>query len=74
MFFLIMVMPRVKGVGKYFNKLFIAKTMELYHEKNIHVKGFLLSCPSHNFLPLAGASLCTLCHCGQVISRAGLVW
>ena len=27
----------------------------------------LLSCPSHNFLPLAGASLCPLCHCVQVV-------
>ena len=33
----------------------------------------LLSCPSHNVLPLAGACLCPLCHCGQVVSRAGLV-
>ena len=30
----------------------------------------LLSCPSHNVLPLAGACLCPLCHCGQVISRS----
>ena len=33
----------------------------------------LLSCPSHNVLPLAGACLCPLSHCGQVVSRAGLV-
>ena len=33
----------------------------------------LLSCPSHNFSPLAGACLSPLCHCGQVVSRAGLV-
>ena len=33
----------------------------------------LLSCPSHNFPPLAGACHCQLCHCGQVVSRAGLV-
>ena len=32
-----------------------------------------LSGPSHNFLPLAGACLFPLCHCGQVVSRAGLV-
>ena len=32
----------------------------------------LLSCPSHNVLPLAGACLCPLCHCGQVVSRTGL--
>ena len=31
----------------------------------------LLSCPSHNFFPLAGACLSPLCHCGQVVSRAG---
>ena len=31
----------------------------------------LLSCPSHNFLPVAGACLCPLCHSGQVVSRAG---
>ena len=34
---------------------------------------FLLSFPSHNFFPLAGACLSPLCHCGQVVSRAGLV-
>ena len=34
---------------------------------------FLLSCPSDNCLPLAGACLCPLCHCGQVVSRTGLV-
>ena len=33
----------------------------------------LLSCPSHNFSPLAGAFPCPFCHCGQVVSRAGLV-
>ena len=33
----------------------------------------LLWCPSHNFLPLAGACICPLCHCGQVVSRTGLV-
>ena len=33
----------------------------------------LLSCPSHNFLPLSGACFCPLCHCGQVVIRAGLV-
>ena len=32
----------------------------------------LLSCPSHNVLPLAGACLCPLCHCGQVVSRTGV--
>ena len=31
----------------------------------------LLSYPSHNVLPLAGACLCPLCHCGQVVSRTG---
>ena len=36
-------------------------------------EALLLSCPSHNFLPLAGVCLCPLCHCGQVISRAGIV-
>ena len=29
----------------------------------------LMSCPSHNVLPLAGACLCPLCHCGKVVSR-----
>ena len=29
----------------------------------------LLSCPSH----VAGTCLCPICHCGQVVSRAGLV-
>ena len=29
----------------------------------------LLSCPSHNFFPLAGACLCPLCHYGQFVSR-----
>ena len=33
----------------------------------------LLSYPSHNFLPLAGACLRPLCHCGQVVSRTYLV-
>ena len=33
----------------------------------------LLSCLSHNFLPLACACLCPLYHCGQVVSRTGLV-
>ena len=33
----------------------------------------LLSCPSHNFLPLADACLCPLCHCDQVVRRTGLV-
>ena len=33
----------------------------------------LLLCPSHNFRPLAGACLCPLCHCDQVVSRTGLV-
>ena len=33
----------------------------------------LLSCPSHNVLPVAGAFLCPLCHCGQVVNRTGLV-
>ena len=33
----------------------------------------LLSCPSHNFIPLVGTCLCQLSHCGQVVSRAGLV-
>ena len=32
----------------------------------------LLSCPLHNVLPLAGAFLCPLCHCGQVVSRRNL--
>ena len=35
--------------------------------------GLLLSCPSHNVLPLAGACHCPLCHSGQVVSRAGRV-
>ena len=34
----------------------------------------LLSCPSHHFFPLASACHCPLCHCGQVVNRAGLVW
>ena len=34
----------------------------------------LLSCPSHNFSPLADACLCHLSHCGQVVSSAGLVY
>ena len=38
-----------------------------------HYMNLLLSCPSHNFLPLVGAYLCPLCHCGQVVIRAGLV-
>ena len=29
----------------------------------------LLSCPSHNCVPLAGECHCPLCHCGQVVSR-----
>ena len=29
----------------------------------------LMSCPSHNVLPLAGACLCPLCYCGEVVSR-----
>ena len=33
----------------------------------------LLSCPSHNFLPIVDTCLCSLSHCGQVVSRAGLV-
>ena len=33
----------------------------------------LISCHSNNFVPLAGTCLCPLCHCGQVVSRAGLV-
>ena len=33
----------------------------------------LLSCPSHDVLPLASACLCPLCHCGQVVSRTRLV-
>ena len=33
----------------------------------------LLSCPSHNCFPLASACHCPLCHCGQVVSHAGLV-
>ena len=37
------------------------------------INDLLLSCPSHNCFPLAGACHCPLCHCGQVVSRAGLV-
>ena len=29
----------------------------------------LMLCPSHNVLPLAGACLCPICHCGRVVSR-----
>ena len=36
------------------------------------MEALILSCPSHNVLPLAGACLCPLCHCGQVVSRTGL--
>ena len=38
-----------------------------------YVGVLLLSCPSHNLFPLAGACLCPLCNCGQVVSRTGLV-
>ena len=41
-----------------------------YHQ---YSKQILLWCPSYKFLPLAGTCLCPLCHCGQVVSRAGLV-
>ena len=41
--------------------------------RNLHQDLLLLSCPSHNVLPLAGACLCPLCHCGHIVSRTGLV-
>ena len=43
------------------------------HQRQKTKTSLLLSCLSHNIFPFAGACLCPLCHCGQVVSRAGLV-
>ena len=49
-------------------ELFWQNRSEAHHASGV----ILLTCPSHNVLPLAGACLCPLCHCGQVVIRTGI--
>ena len=51
----------------------VQRTNYIYQWTGCILLLLLLPCPSHTFLSLAGACLCPLSHCGQVVSRAGLV-